>query len=709
MAGLSLRRADRLRLELVVAQHVADDVVGDGGQQVVALGAVQFAAQDRRVEQNLEVDLVVGGVDAGRVIDEVGVDPAARVGVLDPAAPGDAEVATPGDDPAAQSLRVHSHRVVGPVGGVRVGLAACLDIGADTAVPQQVDRGAQQGLDNLGRRQLYRVDAQPPTHQRRERDGLRSPREDPAARGQHGGVVVHPGRAGEPEEPLPLGEGDLGVGVRVEEDVPMVERADETKLQGQKETVAEDVTGHVADPHDRDLLPARVHAQLAEVVPDGHPGAACGDAHRLVVVAGGATGGEGVSQPEVVLGGDLVGEVRERGGALVGGHHQVRVRIVQAHGFRRRDDCALDDVVGDVEQATDECDVAAPHLRGRRGLIECLQWSLDHERALGPAGYDHCILDVLGLATAQHVKNAVIVPGGAKGAFVVKRPLEALDKTAASAEVRRCYVTFIRGLLDITDNIVEGAIVAPPETVCLDDPDPYLVVAADKGTASFSDLANEVAAEYYFWLGDAFASGGSAGYDHKTMGITARGAWVSVRHHFRELGVDARRQEITVVGIGDMSGDVFGNGMLLSRQLRLVGAFDHRHVFLDPDPDPEISFAERERLFRLPGSTWMDYDTAVLSPGGGIFARTAKSIPLSALVRRRLGVDAVELPPAEVIQALLRAPVDLLWNGGIGTYVKASGETNTDAADRANDAVRVDAKTLRCLSLIHISEPTRLL
>jgi glutamate dehydrogenase len=304
--------------------------------------------------------------------------------------------------------------------------------------------------------------------------------------------------------------------------------------------------------------------------------------------------------------------------------------------------------------------------------------------------------EVLGLATAQHVKNAVIVPGGAKGAFVVKRPLEALEKTAAAAEVRRCYVTFIRGLLDITDNIVEGAIVAPPETVCLDDPDPYLVVAADKGTASFSDLANEVAAEYYFWLGDAFASGGSAGYDHKTMGITARGAWVSVRHHFRELGVDARRQEITVVGIGDMSGDVFGNGMLLSRQLRLVGAFDHRHVFLDPDPDPEISFAERERLFRLPGSTWMNYDTAVLSPGGGIFARTAKSIPLSALVRRRLGVDAVELPPAEVIQALLRAPVDLLWNGGIGTYVKASGETNTDAADRANDAVRVDAKTLRC-------------
>jgi len=222
------------------------------------------------------------------------------------------------------------------------------------------------------------------------------------------------------------------------------------------------------------------------------------------------------------------------------------------------------------------------------------------------------------------------------------------------------------------------------------------VVAADKGTATFSDLANEVAASYNFWLGDAFASGGSTGYDHKAMGITARGAWASVRHHFAELGVDVDHDEITVIGIGDMSGDVFGNGMLLSRHLRLVAAFDHRHVFLDPDPDPEVSFAERQRLFGLPGSTWSDYQRAALSAGGGIFPRAAKAIPLSVQMRRRLGVEEAELPPAEVIRAVLRAPVDLLWNGGVGTYIKADTETNTDAADPANDLVRVDASTLRC-------------
>ncbi|MGK5682347.1 NAD-glutamate dehydrogenase domain-containing protein [Actinoplanes sp. URMC 104] len=294
--------------------------------------------------------------------------------------------------------------------------------------------------------------------------------------------------------------------------------------------------------------------------------------------------------------------------------------------------------------------------------------------------------EVLGLMKAQLVKNAVIVPAGAKGAFVAR----------GGADVRDAYATFVGGLLDVTDNLVDGEIVPPARCVSYDRPDPYLVVAADKGTATFSDLANAIAAERGFWLGDAFASGGSSGYDHKGMGITARGAWTAVTRHFDEIGIDVRTEPVLVAGVGDMSGDVFGNGMLRSRQLRLIGAFDHRHIFLDPDPDPEISFRERARLAALPGSTWADYDPALISAGGGVFPRGAKSVPLSQPVQARLQVDADELPPAEVIRALLRAPVDLLWNGGIGTYVKASTESHADAGDRAGDPVRVDADSLRC-------------
>ena len=293
------------------------------------------------------------------------------------------------------------------------------------------------------------------------------------------------------------------------------------------------------------------------------------------------------------------------------------------------------------------------------------------------------------------VKNAVIVPVGAKGGFVVKSPPVEGGREALMEEVTACYSTMMRGLLDITDNRVDGKIVAPPEVVRYDDDDPYLVVAADKGTATFSDLANSIAQEYGFWLDDAFASGGSAGYDHKKMGITARGAWESVKQLFRELGVDIQSTDFTVVGIGDMSGDVFGNGMLLSRHIKLVGAFNHLHVFLDPDPDPEAAFAERERLFTLPRSSWSDYDTAKISEGGGVWPRTAKSIPLSEQTRRALGVEAEALTPNELINAMLKAPVDLLWNGGVGTYVKASRETHANAGDRANDAVRVDGAELR--------------
>ncbi|MDK1473878.1 NAD-glutamate dehydrogenase [Streptomyces sp. 549] len=307
--------------------------------------------------------------------------------------------------------------------------------------------------------------------------------------------------------------------------------------------------------------------------------------------------------------------------------------------------------------------------------------------------------EILGLVKAQEVKNTVIVPVGAKGGFVGKRlPDPSEGRDAWLAEGVACYRTFICGLLDITDNLVGGEVVPPTDVVRHDGDDTYLVVAADKGTATFSDIANEVAVSYGFWLGDAFASGGSAGYDHKGMGITARGAWESVKRHFRELGHDTQTQEFTVAGIGDMSGDVFGNGMLLSEHIRLVAAFDHRHVFLDPDPDAAVSFAERHRLFDLPRSSWADYDTSLISAGGGVYPRTAKSIPVSAQTREALGIDAgvTKLTPADLMRAILRAPVDLLWNGGIGTYVKASAETHADVGDKANDAIRVDGRELGC-------------
>jgi glutamate dehydrogenase len=304
--------------------------------------------------------------------------------------------------------------------------------------------------------------------------------------------------------------------------------------------------------------------------------------------------------------------------------------------------------------------------------------------------------EVLALAKAQHVKNSLIVPSGAKGAFVVKASLAGLSRAAADVEVRRSYRIFVRGLLDVTDNVTLHGVTHPPGLVVADGPDPYLVVAADKGTAAFSDVANEEAVDAGYWLGDAFASGGSSGFNHKQLGVTARGAWVAVHRHFTELGIDPERDEFTVVGIGDMSGDVFGNGMLLSDRLRLLAAFDHRHIFLDPDPDPKSSHAERARLSSLPGSSWADYNSALLSPGGGVYPRSGRSVVVSRQARVALGIDAEVLSTDELVQAILRAPVDLLWNGGIGTYVRASHETDADVADRANDRVRVTADQLRC-------------
>jgi len=302
--------------------------------------------------------------------------------------------------------------------------------------------------------------------------------------------------------------------------------------------------------------------------------------------------------------------------------------------------------------------------------------------------------EILGLMKAQNVKNTVIVPVGAKGGFVLKRPPPAA-REALQAEVIACYQTLIRGLLDLTDNI-EGDAVVPPTNVVRHDPDdPYLVVAADKGTATFSDIANAISAEYGFWLGDAFASGGSAGYDHKKMAITARGAWECVQRHFRESGADIVNRDFSVVGIGDMAGDVFGNGMLRSPRIRLVAAFNHQHIFIDPDPDAASSFAERRRLYALPRSSWEDYSRKLISRGGGVFSRQAKSLSLSREAQVLLGVPPTATPN-EVIKAILCAPVDLLWNGGIGTYVKASDETHADVGDRGNDAVRVDANSLRC-------------
>ncbi|WP_433700001.1 NAD-glutamate dehydrogenase [Nocardiopsis sp. CA-288880] len=305
--------------------------------------------------------------------------------------------------------------------------------------------------------------------------------------------------------------------------------------------------------------------------------------------------------------------------------------------------------------------------------------------------------EVLGLVKAQMVKNSVIVPSGAKGGFVCKRLPENGTREQVTAEVVSCYKDFISGLLDVTDNLVDGRVVHPERTVLHDGDDSYLVVAADKGTATFSDTANAISTERGFWLGDAFASGGSVGYDHKAMGITARGAWESVKYHFREMGVNVQEEPFTAVGVGDMSGDVFGNGMLLSKQTKLVAAFDHRHVFLDPDPDPHTSWAERKRLFDLPRSTWEDYDPALLSAGGGVHPRTAKSVPVTPQVREVLGIDedVDSLTPDELIRHILTSPVDLLWNGGIGTYVKASTQTHADAGDKANDQVRVDATELR--------------
>ncbi|MFC4470749.1 NAD-glutamate dehydrogenase [Streptomyces xiangluensis] len=306
--------------------------------------------------------------------------------------------------------------------------------------------------------------------------------------------------------------------------------------------------------------------------------------------------------------------------------------------------------------------------------------------------------EILGLVKAQMVKNTVIVPVGAKGGFVAKQlPDPSVDRDAWLAEGIRSYKTFISALLDITDNMVAGEVVPPADVVRHDEDDTYLVVAADKGTATFSDIANEVAQNYNFWLGDAFASGGSAGYDHKKMGITARGAWESVKRHFRELGVNTQTDDFTVVGVGDMSGDVFGNGMLLSEHIRLVAAFDHRHIVIDPDPDAATSYAERRRLFELPRSSWADYNKELLSQGGGIFPRSAKSIPLNSHIRQALGIEdrVAKMTPADLMRAILKAPVDLLWNGGIGTYVKASTETHADVGDKANDAIRVDGADLR--------------
>jgi len=306
--------------------------------------------------------------------------------------------------------------------------------------------------------------------------------------------------------------------------------------------------------------------------------------------------------------------------------------------------------------------------------------------------------EVLGLVKAQMVKNTVIVPVGSKGGFIVKRPPASGERDALQMEGIACYQQFIRGLLDITDNLQGDTVMAPPDVIRHDGDDPYLVVAADKGTASFSDIANAIAREYGYWLDDAFASGGSVGYDHKGMGITARGAWESVKRHFRALGHDSQSQDFTVAGIGDMSGDVFGNGMLLSKHIRLVAAFDHRHVFIDPAPDAATSFNERQRLFQLPRSSWDDYDKTLISNGGGVWPRSAKSIQLSMEAREVLGLadDVNELSPNQLISAILRAPVDLLWNGGIGTYVKGSTETHTDAGDRANNAIRIDGQELRC-------------
>ena len=331
-------------------------------------------------------------------------------------------------------------------------------------------------------------------------------------------------------------------------------------------------------------------------------------------------------------------------------------------------------------------EVEGVHLRGGDIARGGLRWSDRREDFR---------TEVLGLMKAQVVKNTVIVPTGAKGGFFPKRAPKG-DRDAIMKNGIDCYKTFISGLLDITDNVVDGKVVTPERIVRLDGEDPYLVVAADKGTATFSDIANSISASYNFWLDDAFASGGSAGYDHKKMGITAKGAWEAVTRHFREFGVNVQKDPFTVLGIGDMGGDVFGNGMLLSRKIRLVAAFNHLHIFLDPDPDIAASYRERRRLFRRARSGWNDYNTALISKGGGIFSRQAKSIRLSREVRQLLATDETSMQPDQLIRAILRMQVDLLWNGGIGTYVKASTEGHSDVGDRSNDRVRVNANDLQC-------------
>jgi len=330
------------------------------------------------------------------------------------------------------------------------------------------------------------------------------------------------------------------------------------------------------------------------------------------------------------------------------------------------------------------------HLRGGKVARGGLRWS---DR---PEDFR---TEVLGLVKAQQVKNAIIVPLGSKGGFVLKQaPTADKGREAFMAEGVACYKTFLRGLLDVTDNIVAGKIIPPKNVVRHDEDDPYLVVAADKGTATFSDYANSISLEYGFWLGDAFASGGSAGYDHKKMGITARGGWVSVMRHFSEMGKDITKEDFTCVGIGDLAGDVFGNGALLSKHMKLVAAFNHMHIFLDPEPDAAKSYKERERMFNLPRSSWTDYDAKLISKGGGIYARSEKSIPISKEVRNVLGLDATvtSLAPDALIKAILKAPVDLLWNGGIGTYVKAKTESHEDVGDRANNPLRINGEDLRC-------------
>jgi glutamate dehydrogenase len=340
--------------------------------------------------------------------------------------------------------------------------------------------------------------------------------------------------------------------------------------------------------------------------------------------------------------------------------------------------------------------VEGVHLRGGKVARGGIRWSdrLEDFRT-----------EALELMKAEMVNNAVIVPVGAKGGFVIKRPPSVGGREALLRERAECYRLFVSGLLDLTDNIVAGKVVGPPAVIRHDEDDAYLVIGADEETASLSQIANGVAANHGFWLGDSFAAGGSDGFDDKQLGITARGAWESVRRHFRNLGLDVESDEFTVVGIGDMSGDLFGNGMLLSPQIKLVGAFNHEHVFLDPRPDPVVSLAERRRLFDLPASSWRNYDPAAISDGGGVFARSAERIALSAQVREALDVEAEALAPDELIQALLCAPVDLLWNGGVGTFVKGRSESNAEVGDKANDRVRIDGAQLRCRV---VAEPGKL-